>query len=103
MSLQGRLRPYNGAEGLTRALQGPRRPYKGLKALQGRRRPYKGLTRALKALQGPYNLKRPQKAFQACTKMAQEMALDRGITLNSDKIGLPSLHEDGPRSRDYVK
>ena len=33
--------------------------------------------------------------------MAQEMALDRGITLNSDKIGLPSLHEDCPRSRDY--
>ena len=82
-----------------KALQGPRRPYKGLKALQGRRRPYKGLTRALKALQGPYNLKRPQKAFQACTKMAQ----DRAITLNSDKIGPPSLHEDGPRSRDHVK
>jgi len=32
-----------------------------------------------------------------------EMAPDRGITLNSDKIGLPSLHEDGPKSRDYVK
>ncbi len=35
------------------------------------------------------------------------MAQDRGITLNCDKIGLPSLHGDGPsdspRSRDYVK
>ena len=34
-----------------------------------------------------------------CTKMAQ----DRAITINRDKIGLPSLHEDGPRSRDYRK
>jgi len=36
-------------------------------------------------------------------EIAQEVAQDRGITLNSDKIGLPTLYEDDTRSRDYVK